>query len=111
MTEAATAHFGLTQSVIAKLGSVFAHYPEVAEVRLYGSRAKGNFHQGSDIDLTIMDDGVSDKQLLHMESDIDDLLLPYSVDLSLFRHIDNRDLIDHIERVGKTFYRAAPTSI
>lgn len=111
MKEAATPHFGLDPSVIAKLGAVFAQYPGVAEVRLYGSRAKGSFHNGSDIDLTILGDGVSDQQLLHMESDIDDLLLPYSVDLSLFRQIDNLDLIDHIERIGKTFYRAAPASI
>lgn len=106
MQESATPCFGLNQAVIDKISAVFAQYPQVAEVRLYGSRAKGNFHNGSDIDLTIIGDDVSNQQLLRMESDIEDLLLPYSVDLSLFRQIDNSELIGHIERIGKTFYSA-----
>lgn len=108
MQESGVPGFGLSESVIAKINIVFAQYPQVVEVRLYGSRAKGNFRNGSDIDLAIMGDSVSYLQLLRMESDIEDLSLPYKVDLSLFRQIDNPDLIDHIERVGRTFYRASP---
>ncbi|MBU1171821.1 MAG: hypothetical protein KKD44_19885 [Proteobacteria bacterium] len=36
--------------------------------------------------------------------EIDDLLLPYSFDISIFADIDNPDLIDHIKRVGMIFY-------
>ena len=108
MQESGVPGCGLSESVIAKINTVFAHYPQVGEVRLYGSRAKGNFRNGSDIDLVIMGASVTYLQLLHMESQIEDLSLPYKVDLSLFRQIDNLDLIDHIERVGKTFYRASP---
>jgi len=43
--------------------------------------------------------------LCHIETEIDDLL-PYTVDLSLFKQIDNPDLIDHIRRVGLIFYPA-----
>lgn len=43
-------------------------------------------------------------QLTRIETEIDDLLLPYSVDLSLFKHIDNVNLIDHIQRIGIVFY-------
>ncbi|WP_426177004.1 nucleotidyltransferase domain-containing protein [Massilia sp. TWR1-2-2] len=84
---------------------VKSHSP-VTEVRLYGSRAKGNFRQSSEIDLSIMDEAVTDADLLIIENDIDDLLLPYSVDLCLFRQIDNPALTEHILRNGKVLYAA-----
>jgi uncharacterized protein len=102
--------FGLTATVLAMLREVFANYPAVTEVRLYGSRAKGNFRPSSDIDLSIMDKAVTDTQLMKMENDIDDLPLPYSVDLSLFHHIDNPTLAEHILRIGKVFYTTSASS-
>jgi len=40
-----------------------------------------------------------------IETEIDDLLLPYIVDLSLYSQIDNAEFLDHIQRVGKMFYQ------
>ncbi|MES2016877.1 MAG: nucleotidyltransferase domain-containing protein [Pseudomonadota bacterium] len=77
----------------------------MATVQLYGSRANGNFHRGSDDDLSIIGEQVSQQLLLHIETEIDDLSLPYKIDLSLFHHIDNSDLIGHIKRVGQVFYQ------
>ena len=91
---------GLPLKTLQQLQFVFAQYPEITEVILYGSRAKGNYRLGSDIDLTIVSPTLSHQQLLKIENQIDDLLLPYRVDLCLFKTIDNPDLIDHIERVG-----------
>ena len=79
-------------------------FPEVDNAVLYGSRAKGNFKQGSDIDLTLYGSALSLKTLLKIESDLDELLLPYKIDLSLFEHIADPDVIDHIRRVGVVFY-------
>jgi predicted nucleotidyltransferase len=45
--------FGLKESVIRKICSVLARYPQVEKAILYGSRAKGNYKNGSDIDLTL----------------------------------------------------------
>jgi len=45
--------FGLTEDTIEKFHSVFRKYPEIEEVIIYGSRAKGNYREGSDIDLTL----------------------------------------------------------
>ena len=96
---------GLFPETIRKIHQVFIRYPDIYLVRIYGSRAKGNYHYGSDIDLTIMGDKVSFSQLLKIEMELDDLLLPYKIDISLFRQIENNDLIDHIHRVGIDFYR------
>jgi predicted nucleotidyltransferase len=98
--------FGLAASVIDRINGIFARHPRVREVRLYGSRAKGGYRDGSDIDLTIMGSDVPDLELLHIASEIEELPLPYTVDLSLFRQIENPALIDHIARVGKIFYSA-----
>ncbi len=95
---------GIPAEAIEKMQQVFERYPEIERVGLYGSRAKGNFHQGSDIDLTIMGDAVSEAQMLRIETELDDLLLPFKIDLSLLRTIANVDLVAHIQRVGIDFY-------
>ena len=98
--------FGLTQSQIDAIGQVCARHPFVEELVIYGSRAKGNYKPGSDIDLTIIGSGIEYSERLKIESELDDLLLPYKIDLSVFNEIGDPDLIDHIQRVGKIFWGA-----
>jgi predicted nucleotidyltransferase len=95
---------GLNQKIQQELCQVFNKYKKINKVILYGSRAKGNFKSGSDIDLTIESPSMTISELLQIENAIDDLLLPYKIDLSLFHLIDNSDLIEHIHRVGILFY-------
>ena len=96
--------FGLKPEAIAQINQIFAEYPEISKAILYGSRAKGNYKNGSDIDLTLISDRLNHRQLLQIQNQIDDLLLPYSIDLSIFSSIDNLHLIEHIDRVGITLY-------
>lgn len=103
-TEKSAIRFGLKKSTIEKIISVFVKYAKIKKVLLYGSRAKGNYRNGSDIDLTLIGDELSYSQLGNLESDIDDLFLPYSFDISIFKDIDNPDLVDHINRIGVVFY-------
>jgi len=96
----AVKRFGLKEATINKIIAVFAKYTQIEKILLYGSRAKGNYRNGSDIDLTLIGDQLDYSQLSSIESDIDDLFLPYSFDISIFKDIDNPDLVDHINRVG-----------
>ena len=96
--------FGLKPETIAQINQIFAEHPEISRAILYGSRAKGNYRNGSDIDLTLISDRLNHRQLLQIQNQIDDLLLPYFIDLSIFSTIDNLPLIEHIDRVGITFY-------
>lgn len=98
--------YGLKQETIDAINGVFKCYPEVREVILYGSRAKGNYHNGSDIDLTMLGEDLNLNVQYRIENDLDDLLLPYKMDLSIRHHIENPELSDHIERVGLTFYKS-----
>jgi uncharacterized protein len=96
--------FGLAPEVLRKLRSVFVRHPAIKNVLIYGSRAKGNYRQGSDIDLTIKGDDIPFVEYMQIQNQIDDLLLPYSVDLSQYNQLANVELIDHINRVGLEFY-------
>jgi uncharacterized protein len=102
--------FGLNKEAIQKINAVFEQYEAILEVVIYGSRAKGNFKNGSDIDLTIIENNLDFSQLIEIESKLDDLLLPYKIDLSQKKHITNNDLLEHIERIGKIFYKKTTIS-
>jgi predicted nucleotidyltransferase len=100
-----TATTGLTEKTVSSLQNLFHQNLKIVSVILYGSRAKGTFKNGSDIDLTIDGPDLSLAELLKLENDIDNLLLPYKVDLSILQKIENPELVEHINRVGKIFYQ------
>ena len=96
--------FGLKEETIKQINSIFAKYPQIEEAILYGSRAKGDFKNGSDIDLTLKGKGLTLAIVNKVNLEIDDLLLPYSFDISILSDISNSDLIDHVKRRGTVFY-------
>lgn len=98
-------NFGLSDNTIDRLHEVFRRYDEVEEVIIYGSRAKGNFRNGSDIDIIVKGNRINRKIMSSIWQDIEDLNFPYKVDLSDFQVLNTPDLSDHIERVGKVVYR------
>jgi predicted nucleotidyltransferase len=73
-------YIGLPQSSIEKIRSVFTKYNEIKTVILYGSRAKGKYKTGSDIDLCIEGTKLTLTQLLSIENELDDFLLPWKID-------------------------------
>lgn len=96
---------GLPENAWHKLQQVFHAHPQVERVVLFGSRAKGNHQRGSDIDLCVMAPTLAPHALWALDERIDDLLLPWKVDLVLRHTIDTPALLDHIERVGQLFYQ------
>jgi predicted nucleotidyltransferase len=95
--------FELSANTIEAIHSVFSKFPKIQKINVYGSRAKGNYREGSDIDIVLFAPDLSTSDLLKIETKLEDLMLPYKVDLSLFHQIENPDLIEHINRVGKDF--------
>ncbi|REA63520.1 nucleotidyltransferase domain-containing protein [Dyadobacter luteus] len=96
---------GLSEKTIAAIQGVFTKYPQAEKAILYGSRAKGNYRNGSDIDLVLVGAELNLSQLFKIELELDDLLLPYKIDLALLHQISNPDLVEHIERKGVVFYQ------
>jgi uncharacterized protein len=97
-------NFGLKEQVIEEIKKVFNSNTAIDKAIIYGSRAKGNFKPGSDIDIVLIAPKLSLRDLYKIENQLDDLLLPWKIDLILMHNISNHDLIDHINRVGITFY-------
>ena len=99
--------FGLSDTVIKELQDVFRHYENIEKVLIFGSRSKGNYRAGSDIDLAVIGKGIDYNQLLSILCEIDDLELLYSVDLLDYQKKKGTPIGDHIDRVGRIFYEAA----
>ena len=99
---------GLTDGTVAQIHEAMARFPEVEKALLYGSRAKGNFKPGSDIDLTLVGTALTSKILGQIRGELEDGLLPYTFDVSILAQITQADLIDHIRRVGVVFYEKKP---
>lgn len=96
--------FGITQNTINELKTIFNRYDSIEEVIIYGSRAKGNFREGSDIDLTLIGD-VKREDLMKIIDDIEESYIPYLFDISIYNQLSSESLKEHINRVGKVFYK------
>lgn len=94
---------GLPGHAVARMRAVFSAHPLIEQVVLFGSRAKGNYKNGSDIDLALFGP-VDFSEMGTIAWELDDLLLPWEIDLLQFDSITNQDLRDHITRVGQIFY-------
>lgn len=97
--------YGLSDIVIADICSVFQRFPNVDKVLIFGSRAKGTYSEGSDIDLAAVGENMSFNQLMDINIQIEDLGLLYKVDVVDYNKYMGTPIGEHINRVGKTFYQ------
>ncbi len=97
--------FGLKEETVARISNILSKYAEVEEAIIYGSRAKGSFKPGSDIDISLKGQAVDLHVLNKISLDLDELPIPYTIDVSIYERIDNSELRDHIDRVGKLLYK------
>ena len=79
--------FGLSNEVIKDISDVLKKHPNIDKVLIFGSRAKGNYTEGSDIDFQI-----------------EDLGLLYKVDIVDYSKNIGTPFGEHIDRVGLLFY-------
>lgn len=73
----------------------------ITDIILFGSRAKGNYQNGSDIDIAVVAEHLTLDDLLQIKADVDGLNMPYKIDIVDYKKIKNKELLDHIKRVGK----------
>lgn len=98
-------NYGLPADTILSMQRVFARYPAIEEVVIYGSRAKGNYRPGSDIDLTLKGPELDATLLSKLLTELDELNTPYLMDVSIYHQLQAQGLIEHIQNVGQVFYR------
>src|SRR5208282_2530191 len=98
--------FGLTDAEQEMIHAVLRRHAEVTEVKIFGSRAKGNFQPNSDIDLALWGN-LSVSAIAMIAGELDELPLPYTFDVQAYDAIRHQPLREHIDRVGQNFYSRA----
>lgn len=93
--------YGIRQDVINLITSTIYLNNKIEKIIIFGSRAKGSYKKGSDIDLAIVAENLNFSELLQIKSELNQLPIPYNIDIVDFNKIENMNLIEHIERVGK----------
>ena len=96
--------YGMLDEELQLMRSIFAQTPRLEKVVLYGSRAKGTNKPFSDVDITLVGDRLTQDDLTDVMYRLSESSLPYFCDVSLFSHLSNPALIDHIQRRGKIVY-------
>lgn len=96
--------FGIYPKSYQEILKILEECNSIEEVIIYGSRAKGNYKEGSDIDLTLLGN-VTKEDFNKLWQRLDDSYIPYKFDLSVYNDLKSENLIDHINRVGKKFYK------
>ena len=97
--------FGFKQRDLDCLQDTFRQFPEIEQVVIFGSRAKGNSKSGSDIDLALKGDDITDETVLRLRALLEELPLPYFFDILDYAAVENRDIRNHIDRVGEILYQ------
>ncbi|MBS9402419.1 nucleotidyltransferase domain-containing protein [Halomonas sp. TRM85114] len=98
---------GLDTDTLEAIRGTLARFPAVERAILYGSRAMGTQRPASDIDLTLVGESLGNDELQEIDLALDDLLLPWTFDLSIHHRLVNEALRAHIDRVGVTLYERA----
>jgi len=95
--------FGLPEKTIKLICDLFHRYPEIDEVKVYGSRAMDNYERGSDIDLAFF--AVTGERIAErLHSELDELPTPYLFDVTDYFRLSHLPLKEHIDNYGKTIY-------
>ncbi len=103
--------FGLNNEDIEEILMILKSVPEVDEAIIFGSRAEGNFRNGSDLDIAIKGSDISFSAISHISYLLnEETLMPYKFDILDYNMISNEDLKDHINRIGRTFYKKLNTA-
>ncbi len=95
--------FGLYPNSYKEILSIFQNHENIEKVIIYGSRAKGNYREGSDIDFTLIGD-LNYDEIIKLKHEFEDSNIPYLIDISIYTDLESKSLIEHIDRVGQIFY-------
>lgn len=98
-------NFGLSDKTLNYLINAFKEFNEIESVKIFGSRALGNYKRGSDVDLSLIGSAVDEKTVIALSRRLNqELPLPYYFDIIAYNKIKNQALIEHIDKFGIKIY-------
>ena len=99
-------NFGLKESDLEYIIDSIKEFKEIDKAIIFGSRAKGNYKPGSDIDLAICEEKVTFDTISNLHSMLEDEgPLPYYIDVVDYTNLNHKELNEHINRVEKVIYK------
>ena len=96
-------NFGLPKRTTDELINYFKTKPYIEKVVIYGSRAKGTYHNGSDIDFAIWTD--EHNKIITISGELDDLPTPYKFDVTDYKTLTHEGMKNSIDKEGKLFFK------
>ena len=100
-----TANYGLKDTDLEIICNVFRMESKIEEAVIFGSRAQGNYKNGSDVDIALKGKDIDAGIISHISYRLnEETLLPYKFDIINYHTITNDDLIEQINQTGKTIY-------
>lgn len=101
--------FGLSEKAEALIKEGLTGWPEIEKACIFGSRARGDFKNGSDVDLVVYGEMITPEIVICLSALLNqELPLPYYFDVLHYQALTNEDLKRDIDEEGKLFYRARP---
>lgn len=97
--------FGLRKEDLTYIISAIAKFDEIEKAVIFGSRAKGNYKPGSDIDIAIFGEDITFDTISRLHAVLEDESpMPYFFDIVDYTHLNHEQLKEHIDRVGKVIF-------
>lgn len=100
-----TEKYGIPTSDLNDVIFILKENEKIRKAILFGSRAKGNFTSGSDVDIALVGNKLKLADVLEISVKIDELYLPWKFDIIIYDRIKEPELKNHIERVGKVLFQ------
>jgi predicted nucleotidyltransferase len=102
--------YGLLESDIGDIIGILKNFQKINKLILFGSRAKGTYNEGSDIDLAISGKDLKLNDIIDALIEMEELLLPNKFDLIIYESIEDQSLKEHIDRIGVVLYERTTSS-
>lgn len=97
--------FGLREEDLSYIVDAMQQIEEIDKAVIFGSRAKGNYKPGSDVDIAVFGENVTFSTLSKLHATLEDSSpMPYFFDIIDYTHTEHKELKEHIERVGKIIF-------
>ncbi|NSW92788.1 MAG: nucleotidyltransferase domain-containing protein [Firmicutes bacterium] len=98
-------NYGLSESDLDYIVKAIKKFPEIQKALIFGSRAKGNYKPGSDVDIAICGERITFDTLSSLHAVLEEYgPLPYFFDIVDYSHLEHKELKEHIDRVGKVIF-------
>ena len=98
-------NFGLRDEDLSNIIITIQQFSEIEKAAIFGSRAKGNFNPGSDVDIAIWGNDISFSTISRLHAILEEESpMPYFFDIVDYSHLNHIELKSHIDRAGIVFF-------